>query len=125
VPSCGLVIETREPQELPCGRGGSDGEVDLQVPGAPERRKVVINLSNCRYPVLEEAAAALDWAVTRDRHLGLGGARAPAQSVAAHQTLAWYALPSSIHTTMVCPSTRRLSTITRRCVHPCLSVFLI
>jgi hypothetical protein len=31
-----------------------------------KRRKVVINLSNCRYPVLEEAAMALNWAVTRD-----------------------------------------------------------
>jgi hypothetical protein len=68
-PSCGLVIETREPQELPCGRGGPDGGVDLPVPGAPERRKLGNNLSNCRYPVLKEAAAALDWAVTRDRHL--------------------------------------------------------
>jgi len=31
-----------------------------------KRRKVVINLSNCRYPVLEEAAAELNWTVTRD-----------------------------------------------------------
>ena len=31
-----------------------------------KRRKVVINLSNCRYPVLEEAASALEWAVTRE-----------------------------------------------------------
>ena len=31
---------------------------------------MVINLSNCRYPVLEEAAAALNWTVTRDDKAG-------------------------------------------------------
>ena len=35
-------------------------------PARRKRRKVVINLSNCRYAVLEEAALALNWTVTRD-----------------------------------------------------------
>lgn len=43
----------------------------MSGPGSPRpvrkrRRKVVINLSNCRYPVIEEAALALSWVVTRD-----------------------------------------------------------
>ena len=85
----GLVIETREPQELPCGRAGQDAGVDIPVPGSPERRTVVINLSICRYPALEEAAAALDWWFGDARRQGRVGH-------AAHQPLGWYALPSSI-----------------------------
>ena len=35
-------------------------------PGRRRRRKVVINLCNCRYSVVEEAAGSLGWTVTRD-----------------------------------------------------------
>ena len=42
------------------------------APGSPrptrrrKERRLVINLRNCRYPVLAQAAEALNWTVTRD-----------------------------------------------------------
>jgi hypothetical protein len=82
----------------------------------PERCKVVINLSNCRYPMLEEAAAALDWAVTRvDQHLGLGGARSTTQTVAVHQSLGGMHCPVISMIWVFCPSTRRLSSTLSIC----------
>jgi len=44
----------------------SSAELEAGSPDRKKRRRVVINLSNCRYRVIHEAALKLNWVVTKD-----------------------------------------------------------